>query len=269
MRVLTWNVWGRFGDWPTRQFGIYHTLALLDPDVIALQETWRAGDEPSQAARLAEQLNHYHVDAHPHLYAGEGRGLAVLSRWPIRNHDSYPLPDGGAPTEHRLALHVDISTPDGTLPLWNTHLNWRPDHSYVRQAQVRALLEHIAKDGRSWLPPVLCGDFNARPTADEIRMLTGLSAVPVPGLVFQDAWDIAGDGGAGHTWSHANPEAAKERHGNARVDYVLVGWEPGRHGRILHAQVVEGQRPRQVWPSDHFALLAHLDLSSDNNPDLG
>jgi hypothetical protein len=55
-------------------------------------------------------------------------------------------------------------------------------------------------------------------------MLNGQAAVPVPGVVFQDAWQVAGDGNPGHTWSRRNPEAAKERFGDARLDYILVQW---------------------------------------------
>ena len=33
---------------------------------------------------------------------------------------------------------------------------------------------------------MLCGDFNAVPDAEEIRMLTGLTTVPVAKLVFID-----------------------------------------------------------------------------------
>lgn len=263
LQILSWNVWGRSGDWRARQLAIDATIEQLDPDVVALQETWRSARGPSQASRLADRLGRHHVEVHP-TGASEGRGLAVLSRWPILDHEAVPLPDAGAPSEHRLALRADIATPAGTLPLWTTHLNWRPDHSHVRQAQVRALLEQIAGRQLSPLPPVLCGDFNARPTTDEIRLLTGQAAVPVPGLVFQDAWEVASDGSPGFTWSHSNPEAARGRHGNARVDYVLVGWEPGRPGRIVRAAVVQGKRPGEVWPSDHFAVLAELDLGDHN-----
>ena len=53
-------------------------------------------------------------------------------------------------------------------------------------------------------PHLLCGDFNAVPTSDEIRMMTGETAVPVAGRVFYDAWAMAGDGGPGHSWDNAN-----------------------------------------------------------------
>lgn len=45
-------------------------------------------------------------------------------------------------------------------------------------------------------------------------MLTGLTHVPIPGLVFHDAWEVGGDGGPCHTWSHTNPEVAKTRFGS-------------------------------------------------------
>src|SRR4051812_45210039 len=38
LRLLTWNVWGRFGPWEQRQTGIAAILAEQAPDVVALQE---------------------------------------------------------------------------------------------------------------------------------------------------------------------------------------------------------------------------------------
>src|SRR5262245_33223956 len=40
LRVLTWNLWWRFGPWQARQPAIIATLRRIDADVIALQETW-------------------------------------------------------------------------------------------------------------------------------------------------------------------------------------------------------------------------------------
>ncbi len=36
LRVLTWNIWWRFGPWERRRPAIGATLARLDADVIAL-----------------------------------------------------------------------------------------------------------------------------------------------------------------------------------------------------------------------------------------
>jgi len=40
VRVLTWNIWWRFGPWQRRQPAISSTLAQIDADIIALQEVW-------------------------------------------------------------------------------------------------------------------------------------------------------------------------------------------------------------------------------------
>jgi endonuclease/exonuclease/phosphatase family metal-dependent hydrolase len=70
------------------------------------------------------------------------------------------------------------------------------------QAQVRQLCAFVAGVASSRQVTVLCGDFNAGPDSDGIRMLTGRSATAAPGLVFYDAWEVAGDGTAGVTWSN-------------------------------------------------------------------
>jgi endonuclease/exonuclease/phosphatase family metal-dependent hydrolase len=141
-----------------------------------------------------------------------------------------------------------------------THLNWRLDHSTVRQAQVRHLAEIIAPLDQSGLPAVLCGDFNAVPESDEIRMLTGLTTPPVPGLVFHDAWVVAGDGSAGHTWHHLNPHAAREHLGRARIDYLFVRWHPDRPGPIQQTSVIHGHYGN-AWASDHAGLAATLTIT--------
>ena len=129
-------------------------------------------------------------------------------------------------------LKAEIDGPRGTFEVYTTHLNWRYDQSDVRQLQVQALAEMVGEsDGRTY-PPIVCGDLNADPIADEIRMLTGRAAVPVPRLVFVDAWDVAGEG-PGYTWSNDNPFAALDLEQNRRIDYVLrrLAQGPGRRAR--------------------------------------
>jgi endonuclease/exonuclease/phosphatase family metal-dependent hydrolase len=261
--VLTWNLWWRFGPWHARQAAIAATLERLAPDLVCLQEVWEAGDGVRQADQLAAALGGYHV-AHA---AGVGFDLAtetlgnsILSRWPIRASEPRRLPAPPGLDELRVVLRAEIDAPRGPIEVFVTHLNWRLDQSDIRQAQVRAICEFIAEttDQRSF-PPLLAGDFNAEPTSDEVRMLTGLAAVPVPNLVFLDAWRAAGDGGPGFTWSNTNPFAAADCEPDRRIDYVFVGY-PRDHGagQVVSARV-EGTEPVDgIYPSDHAALLAEL-----------
>jgi endonuclease/exonuclease/phosphatase family metal-dependent hydrolase len=105
----------------------------------------------------------------------------------------------------------------------------------------------------------VAGDFNAPPDSDEVRMLTGRTATPVPRLVFHDAWEVAGGPDLGYTWSNRNPHARVDLEPDRRIDYVFVGWpKAGGAGNVVGVQVV-GQDPvGEVVPSDHYAVLAEL-----------
>jgi endonuclease/exonuclease/phosphatase family metal-dependent hydrolase len=135
------------------------------------------------------------------------------------------------------------------------------DQSDVRQDQVRALAEFVAATGtRRSFPPIVGGDFNADPDADEIRMMTGATTLPVEKQVFIDAWRAAGTGTPGYTWSHANPYTIMDPEPERRLDYVFVGYprDDDAGGQVMTC-AVEGTQPVDgVQPSDHYAVLAEL-----------
>lgn len=258
LRVLTWNIWWRFGPWEARRPAISASLAAIDADIIALQEVW--GDETGNyAAELAAELGYHHIFAPSMEIDGFKFGNALLSRWPILRTESTPLYSNKKTHEARVALFAEIDGPRGRLPLFCTHLNWRFQHSHVRQRQVTDLARFVDRHGLKTYPPILCGDFNATPMSEEIRMLTGLTAVPVEDLFFTDAWDCAGGEGAGYTWDNANPFARDAFEPNRRLDYILVGNPQDRGaGQIMECRVTGDQAVDGVWPSDHHAVLAAL-----------
>src|SRR4051812_10004977 len=90
LRLITWNVWGRFGPWERREDAIRETLNQHAPDVVALVEAW---DEQGRRFGMP-----HHVFAADQGGDGARSGLAVMSRWPIGRHESRRLPgpeDGG------------------------------------------------------------------------------------------------------------------------------------------------------------------------------
>jgi len=264
MRVVTWNVWGRYGPWEARQPVIEANLGAVDADVICLQEAWQ-DEERSQPAQLAAALGMEHVYAPAFMMNGGWSGNAVLSRWPIVRHEVVELPmEGGGASdtdagECRLVLFTEIEGPRGPFQVFCTHLSWRADWSGVRQAQVGAVCEVVRRHSPRQFPAILCGDLNAEPVSDEIRMLTGRAAVPVPGVVFHDAWEAAGEG-ASATISRRNPYCEAALDPEMRIDYVMVGWaKAGGAGHVLHARVA-GDVPDDdgVVGSDHYAVVAEL-----------
>jgi endonuclease/exonuclease/phosphatase family metal-dependent hydrolase len=257
LRVLTWNLWWRFGPWEVRQPAIAATIARLDPDVVCLQEVWDDG-ERNQAAGLADDLGYQSAYGSRLDMGGVRMGNAVLSRWPIAGHEVRPLPAPADAEELRTVVRADIDGPRGPIQVFCTHLNWRFDHSAIRQEQVRTICGFVAESPARAYPAVLCGDFNATPDSDEVRMLTGRAAVPAPKLVFMDAWELAGDG-AGMTWSHTNPYASQEFEPDRRIDYVFAGWpKSGGAGHVVSAAVVGAEAVDGVVGSDHYGVLAEL-----------
>jgi endonuclease/exonuclease/phosphatase family metal-dependent hydrolase len=264
VRILTWNVWGRNGPWEARQPAIAAVVAAEAPDVVCLQEAWSADDEPSQAEVLAGALGFHHVDAEHHR---RGRssvriGNAILSRWPIAASETVWLPrlDGGLP--YRTLLRAEIDRPAGAVAVHCTHFDWQYDASAARVVQARAITRFVAsKRGDPALehPPVVAGDLNAVPDADEVRLLTGRSAGGVPGLVFQDSWEVAGDGSTGVTWTRRNPYCVDAAWPERRLDYVLVGWpRPRPLGNPQVCRVVGIDPVNGVQPSDHYGVVVDL-----------
>jgi endonuclease/exonuclease/phosphatase family metal-dependent hydrolase len=263
LRVATWNVWGRYHAWEARQPVILETLLTIDADVICLQEAW-SDDERSQPAELADAMGFQHVYDPGFEMNGGMSGNAILSRWPIARHDvrELPMEGGGAVDtdvgERRLATFAEIDGPRGPLQAFSVHLSWRADWSGVRQAQVAELARVIASTRPRPFPPIVCGDFNAGADADEIRMVTGLAAVPVPGVVLRDAWAVAGDG-SGWTIADTNPFSAANLEPNTRIDYVFTGWPKlGGAGQVLSARVAGDSPVDGLVGSDHYAVVAEL-----------
>lgn len=258
LRVVTWNLWGRGGPWEARLDAIAATLSNLTPDIVVLQEVWEETGGRSQAEVLAEAMGLHWVFASRYAIDGVAVGNAVLSRWPGAGFEVRPLPAPPELEELRNAVRVEIDGPRGRLHVFTTHLNWKFDQSAVRQEQVCALARFVADTPDSDVPPILAGDFNAAPDSDEIRMLTGRAAVPVPGLVFQDAWEMAGDGGPGYTWVNANPWARADLEPDRRIDYVFAGFpRRGGAGHVVACRVA-GAPVDGLWPSDHLAVVAEL-----------
>ena len=259
MRVVTWNVWGRYGRWADRQDALEAVLSEACPDVVCLVESWST-TESTQPGHVAQRLG-----MHDTLFVGDRTqddwtsGIGIASRWPLVRHERRLL-RGETGEGIGEALFVAVEGPRGLVQLFVVMLDYPLDGSALRQSQVRQLCAFVDEVTHRRHVIVVCGDFNAGPDSDEIRMLTGRSATAVPGLVFYDAWEVAGAGGGGITWSNQNPLAAVGRYPDRRFDYVLSAWpQAGAAGHPVHCELL-GVRPTDdaIQISDHYGVLADL-----------
>lgn len=255
LRIITWNVWGLYGPWRERQAAIVATLQDARPDIVVLTESWAKGGD-SQCARLADPLDLPH-----HTFNGiaaeedeaASSGVAVMSRWPILHESS--LSFGSARVQFAA-----LSGPRGLIQVYGLVMDaWWFDESRARQDAVRALLTHVNETQDKRGPLIVCGDFNADPDSDEIRMLTGRTTAPAPGLCFCDAWEVAGLPSPGHTWSNHNPWATQLLWPNRRIDYIFsAAPRPGGAGHAIHTALLGTHSVNNTYPSDHYALQSDV-----------
>jgi endonuclease/exonuclease/phosphatase family metal-dependent hydrolase len=274
VRVMTWNLWWRFGPWEERFTAIVATIAAENPDVVCLQELWASDGSASpvgdQAELLATALGMYCSRTESPFWNGHSFSNAVLSRWPISDPITHVLPDHEAKPSHRRALLCTVTPTEGTpgftgnevFKVISTHFEFRFDRSTTRQAQARSIAELVAQhqdDPAANFPVIVGADTNAQPSSDEMRLLTGLSQPAVRGHIFHDCWALAGDESPGYTWSDRNPYLNNASWPRRRIDYLLVSW-PRRKGIGTPTSCwLAGTSPvNGIMPSDHFGVVADL-----------
>jgi endonuclease/exonuclease/phosphatase family metal-dependent hydrolase len=266
LRVLTLNIWGDHGDWQRRMDTAIAEAKALRLDIIGLQEVREVQGGLRQAELFARAIGgHYQFAAADTESPGGPIGNAVVSRLPLSNPASIPLP---APRgDHRVALAVDVETPRGKVAFISTHTSWELEASVVREQQVVAL-DAFARGRHLELPSVMVGDFNATPDADSIRFLTGRKSLTGQSTYWRDAFARVRPHSDGYTWSARNPQVARHVERNRRIDYVFVGplAVDGR-GAILDARVaLDVPSPDGVFGSDHFAVYAEIALDPVEGP---
>jgi endonuclease/exonuclease/phosphatase family metal-dependent hydrolase len=270
-RIATFNIWNRQGPWAQRLPLICDGLAALDADAIGLQEVLAFGQLPNQADDIARALgwNVYHAPAWQ-IGGGLTFGNAIISPHRLFDTECFALPSPEG-FDTRSAIFARVDAPHGPIPLFATHLTVQFHLCHVRRAQVVALADHVARLAPiGGPPPVVVGDFNAQPDADEIRFLRGLTSLDGRSVYFADCWAVAGPGGAGYTYDRRNAYALRSHEPSMRIDYVFVRGPDARlRGEPIRAWLALDQPVGGVWPSDHFAVVADIHAETRALADVG
>ena len=277
MRVVTWNLQGRIGNWERRHEAIETVLSDADADVVMIQESWVQPDGATQAHLLADRLGLHAATAA--VLAGFDRYPqahywvvnAVVTRWPATIVHAVPLVDETSSPTWRHVLIVHVDRPDsegGAFFAAGTHLEHGLDRSPTRSAQMEHLVREVSSaigPSDSWrdrLPAVVAGDFNAVPWSDEIRRATGAATTYVPGFGLVDAWEACGNSDRGDTWSSRNSLVPRRAISpNRRLDYITTTFPRRRsRGAFISCELIGVDPVEEVQPSDHYAVLAEIEL---------
>ncbi|WP_460934580.1 endonuclease/exonuclease/phosphatase family protein [Spirosoma humi] len=149
---------------------IARVITAEKPDFVALQEvdvnTERSGKGLNQAKELARLtgMNFFFSKAIDHQ--GGDYGVAVLSRFPILDSTRFILPiDSAIGGETRTVAAITVEPTRGKRIIFaSTHLDLKEPN---RLTQAKLLLTHF---GRTALPVILGGDFNAQADSKVIQL---------------------------------------------------------------------------------------------------
>lgn len=156
---------------------------------------------------------------------------------------------GGVPIAlTRGYSHVDAAVGDAHFTFANTHLEIQAIQA-IQTAQAGELLAGLAPTHD---PVLLLGDFNSSPGMNSYPQLTG---------PYRDAFDEAMTGGPGFTCCQAEDLRNADSAANERIDLVLFrGRFRVNDVTVPGTDPTTGRTPDGLWPSDHFGVLAHLEL---------
>lgn len=262
LRVVSLNTWKGDGPYRARLAAMAEQLRALQPDVVCLQEAFLAVDgslSTPKALSAALEMNHATYAMREKDRTVEGvsissrSGLCTLSRWPIVEMVSRPIPSDPRDGD-RGALMVAVETPLGIARVVNTHLTYLRDvdTTALKLEQVRAVLaEPWLRDAAALR--LLCGDFNSEPGSDAVRYIRE-----------QSGWHVQ-EAAPRHPRSEERPVTFSPRNANVRegarsvvLDYIFsLALSAGRQPRMSAAVVLD--RPTgSVYPSDHFAVYAEV-----------
>lgn len=245
LRLLSYNI--RHGG-TRREAALAAVIGAAAPDLVILQEATK----PAVVAQLARDTGMAQWGSRP------GQSLGFMSRRPVA-HAEWRKP--------RLSRHAFLEiVPEGTtwrafgVHLSAVHAAWTERH---RLYELRQLVAAIAR--RQLGPHALVGDFNTIAPGDlfdlrklpgRLRALVWLSGGRIRWRTIQTVLDA----GYADAFRHLQPDLVGNTFPtwdpHARLDYLFV---PGSCLASVQSCTVV-TTPPVGEASDHFPLLAHLDI---------
>lgn len=168
LKVMSFNIRGGRDTISNRPHlkAVAKEIQHSSPDIVALQEVdvrLPRSHFKNQAAELARSLSMNAIFSPSMNFLIGSYGNAVLSRYPIMDYQSIPLPGGG---EKRSMLKAVLDLGPTHVQVFNTHLSLRAE---TRKKQIRFIgsLIRLAEH-----PTILVGDLNMLahdPLLDHLR----------------------------------------------------------------------------------------------------
>ncbi len=244
IRVLCYNI--HYGQGTDGKYDVERLANVINrsrPDLVALQEVdvgVKRSGRVHQARRLAELTGMAVRFGPTQHYEGGLFGNAVLTRYEILDVLIHPLPYTESTPQRstypRGAIVVTVRTSGGQrLRFISTHFQHNVPEDRV--AEAKAINRLFAKDKDS-TPTILCGDMNATPQAEPIKILL-------------------------QEWTGAIEEppapSAPATAPRSRIDYIF--FRSADRFRLVSTKVID-----EPVASDHRPVFAELEFLNQQQP---
>jgi endonuclease/exonuclease/phosphatase family metal-dependent hydrolase len=169
-----------------------------------------------------------------------------------------------------LAAEVQAPEPIGPLLFVYHNPSWQLAYEYERELQAVAAARFIEKFvGNRTMHIVLAADLDADPAAASARFWTGRQALDGMSVCYRDAWESTHPGEPGHTFTPDNPLMIGEDWPFRRIDYIFVrcGDHVGPTLMVSGCNRIFDEPVDGVWASDHFGLVADLEVPTRDPAD--
>jgi len=233
LRVMTYNI--HVGVGMDKKLDLQRIAGVINaehPDLVGLQEVDRGvkrTEGKDEIAELAKLTAMNYAFAHNLDYQGGQYGVAILSRYPIKQIDHRKY-ENRREAERRGMIRVEIEFAGRTINFVTTHLDYQFEDGRVFETeQMLKFLEGVKG------PLIVVGDFNDEPGGNAYKLML---------TRFEDAWIIAKKKEQGLSYPADQPVK--------RIDYIFTR----RSDRL------EVKRPRIVTTlaSDHLPVVADIQI---------
>ena len=245
LKLVTFNIW--FGDhfFQKRLTALLDILKKTKADIIALQEV---NEHSLQKIMKTDWIREKYYVSDSSGSTFYSYGVLFLSRVPVTNLNLYPLTS----MMGRNILIAEFIINNQKLLVGTCHLESLKHSENIRAVQLKEIFFLLNKSKNA----VLLGDLNFCSSWEENNRID---------QNYQDTWSLLKPNEPGYTEDadiNVMRKALKREEDKVRFDRVLLkGNLPGWRPKYIKRLGMEPISPRNsdVFPSDHFGLLAQFD----------
>lgn len=259
VKVLSINILNDLRWWRQRSRLLVNGIAKLQPDLVALQEV---SLPLNNSEWLADQLGFEYSYLSPKTPPNDQmEGIAILSRFPIQEQQTLDL---GSQNRIAQLVRVDISGKPLAFVNGQFYFFW-PGQPPERLEQIK-LLQNWLKDISSKMAMIVCGDFNGVPNSPAVSQMK---------TKFQSAYEVRHGNEPEYTvptrlLRMSKLETVKYYLRNLIANRSLKPWRGTLDYIFVNEKIFvkeckialnqPAENTKNLFPSDHFGLMAELEL---------